>query len=189
MRNDLNLCDIQITTACGFTSLYKVFFFFLLFDCFLEPLNSAFDKMCKSQKSTARYGPLKNILRYRITLSEDYYWFAREAVSLSELGWLTGRGGGGGGGGWVARKQPEGTTLLDGPSRWWEIEGRITGIRVSDDCFSNGRERGRLMKRKGKWWDGWLCSLTILRPETSSYTNVITGFEANFQECNFVFVK
>lgn len=41
----------------------------------------------------------------------------------------------------MAREQPEGTTLLDGPGRWREIEGRITGIRVIDDCFSNGRER------------------------------------------------
>lgn len=56
----------------------------------------------------------------------------------------------------MAREQPEGTTLLDGPERWREIEGRITGIRVIDDCFSNGREgereigEKRLMKGKGK---------------------------------------
>lgn len=52
----------------------------------------------------------------------------------------------------MAPEQPEGTTLLDGPGRWREIEGRITGLRVIDDCFSNGRERGggRLMKGKGK---------------------------------------
>lgn len=49
----------------------------------------------------------------------------------------------------MAREQLEGTSLLDGLGRWREIEGRITGIRVSDDCFSNGREkRGRLMKGK-----------------------------------------
>lgn len=50
----------------------------------------------------------------------------------------------------MARKQPEGTSRLDGPGRCREIEGRITGIRVSDDCFSNGSERGRLMKGQGK---------------------------------------
>lgn len=43
----------------------------------------------------------------------------------------------------MARKQPEGTTLLDGPGRWREIEGRITGIRVIDDCFSNGGGKKR----------------------------------------------
>lgn len=39
-------------------------------------------------------GALNDILRYRITLVEDYYWFVQGAVSLREPGWLTGKGDG-----------------------------------------------------------------------------------------------
>lgn len=126
--------------------IYKLlgfwFFFFYLFDYWNHEILHfcpKYAKRCKSQKRTGTCGPLKNILRYRITLSEDYYWFARGAVSLSELGWLTGKGGLGG---------PRATRGNHSAGWTW---------KMARDWGKDNRAKGnwwlfQQWKREGGWW-------------------------------------
>lgn len=74
--------------------------------------------MQNGERNQEAVGALKDILRYRITLAEDYYWFAHGAVSLRSAtgSRVTDRDGVG----WPTANQKE-------PLCWmgWEDGGRL----------------------------------------------------------------
>lgn len=142
-RDDLSLGDSQDTTVCWcecvfvcmsmhMTDIPRVpesahVWFFTEFSLFVYSVVCSLkhnhtthaNQNIWSERHEEAIGALRDILRYRITPAEDYYWFAHGAVSLRSATWsrVTDRDGVG----WPAANQEEPLCWM-GWRRWREIE-------------------------------------------------------------------